>query len=57
MEEYFLLRCPFCGGHPEMRSEKFLGKTYWQVKCPYCFAGTYSEPTPEEAAEQWNQRA
>lgn len=55
--EIELLPCPFCGYLPEMRSEKFIGKEYWKVKCPCCFAGTYAEHTPEEAAEEWNRRA
>ena len=56
MEEVVLLPCPFCGGHPEMQSEMILGGEYWKVKCPYCFAGTHSEPTPDEAVEEWNRR-
>ena len=54
--EIKLLPCPFCGYQPKMLTEKFLGKQYWKVKCQYCFAGTYSERTPDEAAEEWNRR-
>jgi Lar family restriction alleviation protein len=57
MTEDVLLPCPFCGGSPVFRSEMLLGKEYWRVKCPYCFAGTHNENTPEEAAEEWNRRA
>lgn len=57
MEEVVLLPCPFCGGHPVLKSEMFLGREYWKVKCPYCFAGTHSERSADEAIEEWNRRA
>ena len=56
MNEVELLPCPFCGGKPELESSMILGGEWWRVRCPYCFAKTYHEQSPEDAAHEWNRR-
>lgn len=55
--EIELLPCPFCGKNADMISEIFLGKLWYKVRCPGCFAMTYTEENPENAAHEWNRRA
>lgn len=51
-----LEQCPFCTGKAELESTMILGINMWRVKCLHCFARTYYESSPEEAAHQWNWR-
>lgn len=52
-------RCPFCGGHGQLRKWNLLGRDtrWWFVECDDCGAMTYPfGHSIEMAVVKWNER-